>query len=271
MNDSFNPKGKFAKFMEGKGFYIALALCVVGAGAAAWVAVDKTMSRIDESNNRVISQQQSPDAGASSAPQLGFPDLEEAGTAQSGVGVSSPGSASSSAPAASSSAPAPASSKAAAASQARSEESAPANTSPEPQPLSYVMPLSGEIFNPYSNGELVKNTTLKEWRTHDGIDIKADKGSTVMAVCAGQISSVTDDALYGVSVEILHPDGVTSVYCGLDKKTAVKKGDEVKAGQAIGVLGSIPCEISDPTHLHFAMKQDGKWLDPLKAMGKTSE
>ena len=30
------------------------------------------------------------------------------------------------------------------------------------------------IFNPYSNGELVKSKTLNEWRTHDGVDIKAD-------------------------------------------------------------------------------------------------
>ena len=48
MNDSYNPKSKFSKFMAGKGFYIALAICVVGAGTAAWVAVDKTIDRIDQ-------------------------------------------------------------------------------------------------------------------------------------------------------------------------------------------------------------------------------
>ena len=37
----FHPKNKFSKFMAGKGFYVALAVCVMGAGTAAWVAVTK--------------------------------------------------------------------------------------------------------------------------------------------------------------------------------------------------------------------------------------
>lgn len=37
----------FAKFISGKGFYLALALCLAGAGAAAWVAVDKTIVNIE--------------------------------------------------------------------------------------------------------------------------------------------------------------------------------------------------------------------------------
>lgn len=262
MNDSFNQKSKFSKFMEGKGFYIALAICVIGAGTAAWVAVDKTMSRIDESNDRVISQQQSPSSNVSSSQaQFGFPDLEEAGKAQSGVNVPSSSSASSSTPASSSSA----------ASSSAQEVSEQVAAQPAPQAASFVLPLSGEIFNPYSAGELVKNTTLKEWRTHDGIDIKAEKGATVMCVSSGKVSAVIDDALLGMTVEVLHPNGMTSVYCGLDKKTSVKQGDTVQTGQALGTLGDIPCEIASDTHLHFAMKQDGKWIDPLKAMGKTVE
>ncbi len=57
MNDSYNPKSKFSKFMAGKGFYVALAICVMGAGTAAWVAVDRTIDRIDDNNNRIIEQQ----------------------------------------------------------------------------------------------------------------------------------------------------------------------------------------------------------------------
>ena len=37
----------------------------------------------------------------------------------------------------------------------------------------YAMPLDGEVVNPFSGGELVKNNTLKEWRTHDGADLAA--------------------------------------------------------------------------------------------------
>ncbi len=70
-------------------------------------------------------------------------------------------------------------------------------------------------------------------------------------------------------MEIQHPNNLVSVYCGLDKKVDVKQGDQVQAGQAIGKVGEIPSEIALETHLHFSMKSDGKWVDPLKAMGKS--
>ena len=155
MNDSYNPKSKFSKFMAGKGFYIALAICVVGAGTAAWVAVDKTIDRIDQNNNEIIEQQQTPSSASTPEPTYGFPDLEEAGKAQSGVGVDN------SKPSASSSS-STASSSPSAAAPAASEPSAEVKAQPEPQPSSFILPLSGEIFAPYSNNELVKNVTLKE-------------------------------------------------------------------------------------------------------------
>ncbi len=259
MNDSYNPKSKFSKFMAGKGFYIALAICVVGAGTAAWVAVDKTIERIDQNNDRVI-EQQAP--SSTQEPTYGFPDLEEAGKAQSGVGVDGKS-------ASSSSSTVPSSSSAAASKP--DEPSVEAKAQPEPQPSSFVLPISGEIFAPYSGGELVKNATLKEWRTHDGIDIKADKGAQVKAVCDGKVTAVRDDPLMGMTIEILHHDDITSIYCGLDKKTSVKEGDSVQVGQAIGAVGDIPCEISLEPHLHFAMKVGGAWVDPLKTMGKVSD
>lgn len=253
MNDNYNPKSKFSKFMEGKGFYIALAICVVGAGTAAWVAVDKTMTRIDTAPSPSVSQQQ-----AASEPSYGFPDLEEAGKAQSGVNKPSSSSASSSSAASSSS-------KAASAPSAPSVE---AKAQPTLQPSSFVLPISGEIFAPYSSGELVKNITLKEWRTHDGIDIKADIGTPVKSVCDGTVSVVRNDPLLGTTIEIMHHDEIVSVYCGLEKKVSVKQGDTVKVGQVIGTVGEIPCEIALDPHLHFAMKQSNNWVDPIKVMDK---
>lgn len=225
--------------MAGKGFYIALAICVVGAGTAAWVAVDKTIERIDQNNDRVI-EQQAP--SSTQEPAYGFPDLEEAGKAQSGVGVDGNKSASSS------SSTAPSSSLRGCVQTGRALRRG--KGAAEPQPSSFVLPISGEIFAPYSGGELVKNATLKEWRTHDGIDIKADKGAQVKAVCDGKVTAVRDDPLMGMTIEILHHDDITSIYCGLDKKTSVKEGDSVQVGQAIGTVGDIPCEISlDPTSI----------------------
>lgn len=262
MSDQYNPKSKFSKFLEGKGFYVALAICVVGAGTAAWMAVDKTISRMDGAPSSSVQEQAAPQP----EPTYGFPDLEEAGKAQSGVSVPP----SSSAPASSSTAPS-SSSKAQPAASEASEPSEEVKAQPEPQNSSFVLPISGEIFGPYSNGELVKNVTLKEWRTHDGIDIKADKGTPVKAVCDGTVTAVKDDPLMGLTVEILHHDDITSIYCGLDKKVSVKQGDKVQVGQPIGTVGEIPSEIALEPHLHFAMQIKGAWADPLKTMEKTTK
>lgn len=263
MSDNYNPKSKFSKFLEGKGFYVALAICVVGAGTAAWMAVDKTISRMDQTPSSSI-QEQAP--APQQEPTYGFPDLEKADKAQSGVSVAP---SSSSAPASSSTAPSSSAKEQPVASEP-SEPSAEVKAQPAPQNSSFVLPISGEIFGPYSNGELVKNETLKEWRTHDGIDIKADKGTPVKAVCDGTVTAVRDDPLMGCTVEILHHNDITSIYCGLEKKVTVKQGDQVQVGQAIGTVGEIPCEISLDSHLHFAMKVKDAWADPLKTMEKTT-
>lgn len=259
MNDSYDPKNKFSKFISGKGFYAALAVCVIGAGTAAWVAVDKTISRIDEGNNKVI-EQKAPEVPQE--PTYGFPDLEEAGKAQNNI-VNDKSSSSSSSSTASSS------SQAAVAEQP--EPSAEVKAQPTPPPSSFVLPIAGgEIFTPFSGGELVKSATLKAWKTHDGIDIKAALGTQVKAVCDGKVIAVRDDPLTGMTVEIMHHDQISSIYCGLDKQVAVKEGDKIQVGQNIGVVGEIPCEISLEPHLHFGMKVAGKWADPLKTMGKIS-
>ena len=45
--------GAFARFMSGRGFYAALALCLVGAAAAAWITVDRTISSVGEREENV--------------------------------------------------------------------------------------------------------------------------------------------------------------------------------------------------------------------------
>ena len=59
--------------------------------------------------------------------------------------------------------------------------------------MAYSLPVMSEVFNPYSGGELVKNVTLNDWRTHDGIDIKAAKGTDVMACADGTVAKIYDE------------------------------------------------------------------------------
>lgn len=53
-----------------------------------------------------------------------------------------------------------------------------------------MLPVQGEILTSFSQGELVKDVTLGEWRTPRRVDIKADKGAEVFAAAAGSVTKV---------------------------------------------------------------------------------
>lgn len=135
---------------------------------------------------------------------------------------------------------------------------------PSYQPM--VRPVNGEIIGSFSNGELVKSTTLNVWKTHDGVDIRADAGATVKSMSIGTVTEVRDDPMWGVCVVIDHGNGIEGHYYGLDKTVSVKTGDTVSAGSVIGAVGSAEAEIAEPSHLHFGVKQNGSWIDPASVV-----
>ncbi|MCL2109735.1 MAG: M23 family metallopeptidase [Oscillospiraceae bacterium] len=127
-----------------------------------------------------------------------------------------------------------------------------------------VMPVEGEVGNPFSNGELVKSKTLGVWKTHDGIDIVAPLGTPVMAMTSGVVDEVYSDPLWGICVVIDHGDGIIASYFGLDKNVTVSVGQEVGSGDVIGAVGdTAEIEIAEGPHLHFGVRKNGEWVDPM--------
>ena len=207
-NKSF--QSKLGKFMSGKGFYLALAVCLIGTGTAAWVAVDRTLGSIDQNNTNLLNSLSSSQEEA----KWDFPTTEEAGNEQSGISVSSAPSSSSSTPSSS------------------LEQSVGQSQASEP------------------------------------LDSQQTQGTPVYCVANGTVTETYQDPMWGYTVEISHGEGLTSIYCGLAKDLMVQKGDTVKISQQIGTVDTVPAEIALEEHLHFGMKCDGKWVDPLTAMNK---
>ena len=134
--------------------------------------------------------------------------------------------------------------------------------STESQP--FVMPLKGKIINPFSNGELVKSETLGYWETHDGVDIKGKVGKKVVAMTGGTVKKVLEDPLFGTEIIIDHGNNIEGHYYNLKKAVDVSEGDNVNAGEKIGAVGkTADVESKLPAHLHFGIKQNGKWIDPI--------
>ena len=127
----------------------------------------------------------------------------------------------------------------------------------------FSMPVEGDVIKEYAKDKLVYSDTLKEWVTHAGIDIKADKTTIVKASKEGKIKSIQNDPRYGLTVVIEHNNGYSTVYSNLLTAEFVTAGENVKKGQTIGTVGNTATfEISDESHLHFEILKDNVQIDP---------
>ena len=129
--------------------------------------------------------------------------------------------------------------------------------------LSFEKPVEGEIVREYAQDNLIYSETLKEWTTHAGIDIKADKTTVVKAAEAGTVKSIKNDPRYGLTIVIEHDDNFQTIYSNLLTSEFVVEGEKVEKGQSIGTVGNTAVfEIADEPHLHFEILKDSLPVDP---------
>ena len=148
---------------------------------------------------------------------------------------------------------------------------------PEPQPEinepaellpQVVSPLDGTTVTVFSMTELLYDTTIADWRTHDGIDVQAEEGAAVKTAAGGTVQSVTDDELMGTTVVIDHEGGYSTRYSSLQKDVPVTAGQQVVAGEVIGRVGTTSAAESQMgPHLHFSVSRDGAVIDPRDYVG----
>ena len=129
--------------------------------------------------------------------------------------------------------------------------------------LKFIKPVEGETVREFAKEKLVYSETLKEWITHNGIDIKAEKKTIVKASEKGIVKSIKNDPRYGITVVIEHEEGYVTVYSNLLTAEFVKEGEKVESEQTIGTVGNTAAfEVSDEPHLHFEMLKDNEYIDP---------
>ena len=135
------------------------------------------------------------------------------------------------------------------------------------EPLSFIYPVSGEIGLSHSPDTLIYSKTLKEWTTHNGIDIQAKRGTPVLAAETCIIEAITETPGMGIEISISHKDGYKTVYSNLSTKEMVKAEQKVEKGQIIsGVGNTASFEYYEPEHLHFEIYKDNKPLNPQKVL-----
>ena len=235
MNSKSSGHG-LEEFLTGKGFYIVLFLCAAVIGLSAWMmtAGNETMEDLNDfslNEARIETVLVTPDAAAPKIEVMAVPE-------------------------------APAEETEPVMEEAEEEEALPVWN--EAELSAPCWPVEGELERVHDVQNLHYDVTLRDWRTHEGVDILAPLGEVVCAAMSGVVQSVEEDALYGTVVTVDHGDGTQAVYANLASVPAVNPGDFIMAGDVIGAVGTTAlCEIGQGTHLHFAMYLDGQGVDPL--------
>jgi peptidoglycan LD-endopeptidase LytH len=100
-------------------------------------------------------------------------------------------------------------------------------------------------------------------RSHEGIDIQARKRTPAIAIADGTISNVTENNLGG-KVVMLRPSGkdYSLYYAHLDEQL-VERGQSVKTGDTVGLIGNTGNARFTAPHLHFGIYTREGAVDPL--------
>jgi murein DD-endopeptidase MepM/ murein hydrolase activator NlpD len=96
-------------------------------------------------------------------------------------------------------------------------------------------------------------------RLHAGIDLGAPAGTPIRAAAAGTVVFAGTMGGYGNATDIRHGDGTTTRYAH-QSRLFVRSGQQVAAGQVIGLVGSTGA--STGPHLHLEVRIAAGPIDP---------
>lgn len=231
---------RFSDFIEGKGFYIVLALCLAAIGLSGWFLFSSLTGE----------QEEQPVGGTASITVTPAPTPVATVTPVKPTVTATPRPT--------------ATVPAVAATPSATVQPTP---TPKSAPTSLTWPVQGEVLTSYSVETLAYDVTMADWRTHAGVDIAAAAGTEVRAPASGVVVEVTEDVMLGTTVVIDHGGDLTTTCANLASVPTVEVGDEVTVGDIIGSVGNTAiAESALASHLHFSVEREGQSVDPMELL-----
>lgn len=232
-------KRRILEFLDSKGFYIVLVLCICIVSVTAYVVTKRNLESYEESSN------------ISDATKVANPNYKSA--------VNKPSNSTSTNPTNKPS--------------TTNKTTKPSNTNNaqptskdtvEQKPISQIeMPVIGDVIKDFAKTSLIYSKTLEQWTTHEGIDIYSDRGTPVKAAYDGTIQDIYSDYKYGITIIIDSGQGIKTKYSNLSTDSMVKKGQKVKSGEVISGVGNTAMfESGEDPHLHFEVIENGSNANP---------
>jgi len=97
-------------------------------------------------------------------------------------------------------------------------------------------------------------------RMHAGIDICNREGTPIYAAANGRIENIKKMGQLGITIILNHGNNLKTYYGHISKAT-IKVGQNVTRGDKIAELGN--SGRSTGPHLHYAVKLNNKWVNPM--------
>lgn len=124
-------------------------------------------------------------------------------------------------------------------------------------------PLHGTILIDYSMDQTTYFPTLDQYKLNPSIVVQAGEGAPVVSAVNGTVFSIEEDAQTGTTVTMELGNGYQAIY-GQLTDLSISEGDTVTKGTTIGYVASPTKYYSkEGSNLYFAMKKDGKPIDPI--------
>ncbi len=124
---------------------------------------------------------------------------------------------------------------------------------------SFINPITGIVSSKFGSRE---SEYQKVTGYHTGVDVAAEEGTIIKASMEGIVELVSSEGDYGNHIKI-RSNNVSTLYAHCSK-IFVKEGQIVGQGQEIGAVGNTGN--STGPHLHFEIRIDDRFVDPLKIL-----
>jgi len=121
----------------------------------------------------------------------------------------------------------------------------------------FIRPVEGEISTGFGLNRIINGQQRSQ---HSGVDLRAEKGTSVLASNQGVVVLVDELFFSGKSVILDHGWGLYSMYFHLSE-VLVKEGNLVRTGAILGRVGSTGR--STGSHLHWGIRINGARVDPF--------
>ena len=136
--------------------------------------------------------------------------------------------------------------------------------------LQQPLPAENSLPNPLPKQHLADTwgAARSQGRSHEGIDIFAERGTPIQATTQGIVNKVGEDDLGGHVVMIIGPGGAGHYYAHLEDYADISANDWVNAGDIIGYVGDSGNAKGTPPHVHYGIYINGSAVNPYPLLQK---